>query len=533
AGTSELAWSAYKFGTSSDQNETWQHSFNENKENKEAGDRLHPWASWCGTAGGVAAFVGIGVGAAALKGGTAVVAGAAEAAVARGGTAVATEAVEGAIAKGTTAIAGRVAGEGAVAVVGDAAAGAAGRGVAEGAADAAVGAAGKGVAKDVVGEGAATAGERVVGEAAGKGAAEAAGIAAGNTGRMSSTTFNALLGAVFGGVGGASNNADTLGHALAGGTIGAGLGAAVGAGVSKAVEVAVPAVSRFVSETVSGKRLSPERLSPERLSLEQLESIWGAGPPKKGDPPFVAPQYSTAPESVANDAAQRLAASGAGQGAANAATGKPVSGAANTVSEALAKGGGKVEKPVTNDPQVAGKVAKAKQVPEAKPWVISNAQINRVGKEPVSLSDEEIRQGFEKLVGYRKSLLRFPDKFTGDRKIDQVTARLETSKGSYDGHSGWIGSRAKEAAVKAAQKDAGFKPNWYTPGHGEGHVFHQALENKDFGGIARLFVDSEFCKPCGIYKGVENMRKAMGYGKLEVFERMSDGSIRARVLPEN
>ncbi|MCL2717024.1 MAG: hypothetical protein FWD68_21380 [Alphaproteobacteria bacterium] len=142
---------------------------------------------------------------------------------------------------------------------------------------------------------AATVGDR----AADEGAAEAAGIAAGNTGRMSPTTFNALLAAVFGGVGGASNNADTPGHALAGGTIGAGMGAALGTGGSKALEAGAPAVSRFASRVVSGKLQAGEPLSPEQLTL-----IRGAGPPKKGVPPFLPAQFSHSPESVVNDTAR-------------------------------------------------------------------------------------------------------------------------------------------------------------------------------------------------------------------------------------
>lgn len=50
---------------------------------------------------------------------------------------------------------------------------------------------------------------------------------------------------------------------------------------------------------MSGNPQAGEPLSPENLA-----SIWGAGPPKEGEPPFVPPQYSRPSERVVNDAAR-------------------------------------------------------------------------------------------------------------------------------------------------------------------------------------------------------------------------------------
>lgn len=75
AGVSEVALAGAGYMASNDKNETWQRNFNEMKEDREAGERLHPWASRFGTVAGVGAFVFAGweglLGRAAIEGGTA------------------------------------------------------------------------------------------------------------------------------------------------------------------------------------------------------------------------------------------------------------------------------------------------------------------------------------------------------------------------------------------------------------------------------------------------------------------------------
>ena len=124
------------------------------------------------------------------------------------------------------------------------------------------------------------------------------------------------------------------------------------------------------------------------------------------------------------------------------------------------------------------------------------------------------------------------DKLTGDRGIDGVVAMLQTaSEGVYQGHNGWI--RQPSATFRTVMerfKQAGFRVNALAATHAEGHVFHQALEKNDFGGTARLFLDAPLCRPHLVSGGFENLIMGMRYEKVELYTKLPDGSIEARVV---
>jgi hypothetical protein len=63
-------------------------------------------------------------------------------------------------------------------------------------------------------------------------------------------------------------------------------------------------------------------------------------------------------------------------------------------------------------------------------------------------------------------------------------------------------------------------------------VFDQALQAGERGGVARLFVDSTFCKAgCQWpFNGIENMAKALGFKSVEVFIRLPNGHIVSGLL---
>lgn len=174
----------------------------------------------------------------------------------------------------------------------------------------------------------------------------------------------------------------------------------------------------------------------------------------------------------------------------------------------------------------------AKKFPKALRSRFGGVGKSGLGRYVGDLDDAAVASRFDDLLEYRQQLPNFPSQLTGNRSVDGVTARLEVN-GIYRGHNGWVRrSGLRRDEIMTRHTEAGFRPNGTTPFHAEGHVFDQALQAGEGGGVARLFVDSTFCKAgCQWpFNGVENMARALGFERVEVFIRLPNGHIVSGML---
>ena len=156
--------------------------------------------------------------------------------------------------------------------------------------------------------------------------------------------------------------------------------------------------------------------------------------------------------------------------------------------------------------------------------VLANIAASRAARES---SNFHVHAAFERLGQMRREL-GMPN--TGVRQVDGVLGELSLNGQRHYGINSWTRSDdvARQAFIDAgfANPVSGRPPLSIVAHHAEGDAVLQAFRTGNTGGHGTWFVDGELCGFCGRSGGLRGLGRGLGLSRLEVYERLPNGTFR-------